>query len=77
MIDKITRMLCGLINIVEKRGFAGFVKEADSELSSWWKDHQKKDAKRIAEEKRVAAYKLKRKVALSKLTKEERHLLDL
>jgi len=50
------------------------VQEQSLELQIWWRDHQKHDAKREAEE---AKKKAKRKKALAKLTKEERKLLGL
>ena len=71
-LDKLTRMLCWLCNRVENDlGLTTLIRQND-ELDKWWTSHKKSDAKKAALE-----IQSKRKVALDKLTPEERTLLGV
>ena len=78
-LDKVTRLLCSLLETVDKNGNGDLILDAGNsfELADWWKEHQEKDRKRIAEERREEARIRKKKNALKKLTQEERNLLNL
>lgn len=45
------------------------------EMQMWWRDHQKADKQRIAQEVKTAKSEAARKAALAKLTPHERKLL--
>lgn len=64
-VDKLTRMLCGIMNQLTDRGF-----EVDYEdvrgLKTWWRNHQAADRRRVT-----------RETALAKLTAAEREVLGL
>lgn len=72
-IDKLTRMLCSLLKAGERHGGP----TPPVEVRLWWEDHKKKDAKRLAEEKREKEEKQVRAAALKKLTPAERKALRL
>ncbi len=62
-LDKVTRMLCGMITHLENTGFGDVhLGKADPELPVWWKAHQEEDRLRIAREK----YERERKVQYAK-----------
>ena len=82
-LDRVTRLLCALIRSIEiQRGYIEAKtlmdrSEYPEELISWWKTHQREDAKRIAKEVQKKKDKLMKQQALNKLSKEERKLLGL
>ena len=53
------------------------VSKMSLELQLWWKKHQKADAKKLAERRRLEEDEVLKKAALAKLTKEERRVLGL
>lgn len=71
-IDKLTRMLCYLCGSCQPK----LIKD-NPELSLWWKEHQEQDRKRIASELAEEERKTLKRVALSKLTNEEKKALGI
>jgi hypothetical protein len=83
--DELARMLCRLCRRIEELDpdkdyaldLSTHLIQNDSKLSTWWKEHQEQDAKRLAAEKERKRKKVLRRQALKKLTAEEIEALDL
>ena len=91
-LDQVTALLCDVLKYLEKRpdesdgsvltpqAWVGLPPDLSTEvpgLSAWWTEHQRQDEIRKASEKRDRDRARARAVALSKLTVEERQLLNL
>lgn len=66
-----------LCTICKRMGNGWVAQFKDQDLIQWWREHQERDLKKAAQEKKEMARLLRRTEALSKLTPEERELLDL
>ena len=75
-LDKVTRLLCGLCKTLTQSGLSKHI-EADRELFKWWFDHQEVDRRRKEAEEKEAEKNRKLRVALDKLTDEEKKLLGI
>lgn len=75
--DMLARIACKALQALEDMGTEDFILLKDDEVRTWWAEHKEADRKaRAAEEaKRVRAEA--KKIALSKLTDEEKVLLGL
>jgi len=72
VLDKKTRELCERLQSGDID-----VTRYSLELQMWWRDHQIADAEKAEEKKRKVTEERKKKLALAKLTKAERELLEL
>jgi len=75
--DKLARIACKALQALEDMGKEDFLLLQDDEVRTWWAEHKEADrrAREAAEAKRVRAEA--KKLALSKLTDEEKVLLGL
>lgn len=82
-LDFLTSKLCALLEMITSNNpnwdidYMKWFIDNDTDLSDWWEEHRQLDARRKAAEaaaNRVAAIK---RVALAKLTPEEKNLLGL
>ncbi len=75
--DKLARIACKALDALEAMGKEDFLLLKDDEVRTWWAEHKEADrkAREAAEAKRVRAEA--KKLALSKLTDEEKVLLGL
>lgn len=69
-LDKMARLLCEFCKSHD-------VTKQSLELQIWWRDHQKWDKKRKADEQAAVSRAEVRRRALAKLTKEEKKALGL
>lgn len=79
-VDKLTRMLCGVMKEVErcaKVRLAVRMKNLDGELLDWWEEHKSVDAERIEREEAQRRLQQVRKRALQKLSDEEKDALGI
>lgn len=88
-LDNYAKMLCGLCGKIERTsGISTYTIDSVPGLRDWWEDHKEQDRKRILKEreeeiKREAKRNAKlekerlKKLALSKLTDEERNALGI
>lgn len=72
-LDKFTAKLCATCKKLTPQEISKF----SLELQIWWRDHQEDDIRREEEERRAQEKNKKKKIALSKLTSEEKKLLNV
>jgi hypothetical protein len=70
--DDLTRMLCEAMAILEK-----YKIKLSPELTTWWRKHKEADAKEQERIKRKINRDRQRRLALEKLTMQERKLLGI
>ena len=58
-LDDVTRMLCGVMTILEREGNSFVVKNQVPGLPEWWEKHKKSDTKRRIAELQAEIDKLK------------------
>jgi hypothetical protein len=73
-IELLTRVACNLAHVLRTPG--GTVGDLAVETKAWIRRHDAWDARRIAEEKADAERKRARQKLISKLSAEERRILD-
>ena len=73
-LDKLTRLLCEATKLID---FKKVREEMSQELWAWIFDHAQEDEKRHKKERTETKRKLKRKKALTKLSKADRKALGL
>lgn len=91
-VKKLTQMLCATLHMVEHMNYGrvtDFFEDynehnleeecgvSSNEIIKWWREHQREDEARKAEEKRIAEDKAIREAAIAKLTPKERKMLGL
>ena len=72
-LDRVTRLLCSILKPLG-RDHPLF---DDAELLEWWAEHQRRDARRAADDAAMTKTEEERRAALSKLTPEERTILGI
>lgn len=70
-LDKKVAELCGKLKKVKD------ISKHSLEMQVWWRDHQKADKERIAEEKNEKSEKKLKKQALAKLSEKEKKALGI
>ena len=75
--DKLARIACKALNALEEMGKEDFLLLKDDEVRAWWTEHKEADRKAHAAEEAKRARAEAKKLALSKLTDEEKVLLGL
>ncbi len=76
-LDKLTRMLCDVCAKLEANSPSTFRSRVSLETQEWWANHKETDRLRQLEEEKARAIISKRKLALKKLTPEEKRILGL
>lgn len=73
-VDRLSNLLCEACKLLDKSPGTGAMSKA---LAKWWRQHQKRDAERVAREKEVESQERLRKKILKKLTPKERKALGV
>lgn len=79
--ERVVTMLCDLLTKLDTATREALVYNAHDRnariLATWWEDHRKADAARVARESKQEADQRTRQQALQKLTPEERDVLGV
>ena len=78
--DKMAAMLCSLCEMLEQQTDTAHLSRLETwpaSVRKWWADHKKKDAERVAQEEAAERKQMLKRMALSKLTQEERDALGV
>jgi hypothetical protein len=82
-LDEVTRLLCGVLTIVEKDSIMLSVRGMVPGLPEWWDKHKEADRKRLEKEAQEQARQEQKRLRkqqrldlLARLTPEERALLE-